>query len=101
MRDSILKIHCGHNEPDCIISWQRQHPTTSTSSGFVISLLPPTQQDSSKNKDASLLRIMTNAHSVEYGSQVQVHRLGDDRKYTTAQVETLANECDLAIFESR
>ena len=53
-----------------------------------------------QQQHASLLRIMTNAHSVEYGSLVQVHRLGDDRKYT-AQLETLAKECDLASFESR
>ena len=40
---------------------------------------------------------MTNAHSVEYGSVVQVQRRGDDKKHT-AFVEAVGNECDLALL---
>lgn len=93
--DSIVKIYCTHNEPDFLMPWQRQHPTSSTSSGFCIAL--PPQEPSSKAEPPAKLRIMTNAHSVEYASLVQVQRRGDDRKYT-AVVETRANECDLAIL---
>ena len=40
---------------------------------------------------------MTNAHSVEYGSVVQVQRRGDDEKHA-AVVEAVGNECDLALL---
>lgn len=79
--DSIIKIHATHSEPDFIMPWQTKHPSSSTSSGFII-----------KGN-----RIMTNAHSVEYATMVQVQRRGDPTKYQ-ATLETIANECDLAIL---
>ena len=89
--DSILKVHCTHSEPDYLIPWQKQHQSTSTSSGFVIQLNLPNSQRPRK-------AIMTNAHSVEYGSVVQVQRRGGDRKYE-ARILLIANDCDLAILE--
>eukprot|EP00977_Amphora_coffeiformis_P025424 scaffold19753_cov231-Amphora_coffeaeformis.AAC.2 len=83
--DSILKIHCTHSEPDYLIPWQKQHQSPSTSSGFVIEI-PGVGK-----------RVMTNAHSVEYGTMIQVQRRGGERKYQ-ATVEVIANECDLAIL---
>jgi S1-C subfamily serine protease len=80
--DSIIKIYATHSEPDHIMPWQRKHPTTSTSSGFVI----------------EGNRIMTNAHSVEHATMIQLQRRGDPTKYQ-AQLETIANECDLAILK--
>ena len=83
--DSIIKIHATHSEPDYTMPWQRQHQTTSTSSGFVIRI------------PEMGMRVMTNAHSVEYGSIIQVQKRGDENKYE-AVVESIANECDLALL---
>lgn len=94
--DSIVKIHCTHSEPDSLIPWQKRHQSTSTSSGFVIELLlPSTSSDSNDNQNRR--RIMTNAHSIEYGNIVQVQKRGQEHKYE-AFVEHIANEADLAIL---
>lgn len=85
--DSILKVHCTHSEPDYLIPWQKQHQTMSTSSGFVIEI-PSTGERT----------VMTNAHSVEYGSIVQVQRRGGELKYE-ATIRVIANECDLALLD--
>ncbi|KAL7537794.1 hypothetical protein ACHAXR_008085 [Thalassiosira sp. AJA248-18] len=83
--DSVVKIFATHSEPDFLIPWQKQHQTTSTSSGFVL------------NIPGIGYRVMTNAHSVEYGSVVQVQRRGEAQKHA-AIVEALGNECDLALL---
>ena len=83
--DSVVKVYVTHSEPDFLIPWQRQHQTTSTSSGFVLDV------------PGVGLRVMTNAHSVEYGSVVQVQRRGEDEKHA-ATVEAVGNECDLALL---
>lgn len=83
--DSVLKVYATHSEPDYLIPWQKRHQTTSTSSGFVL------------NVPGMGPRIMTNAHSVEYGSVVQVQRRGDAEKHA-AVVEAVGNECDLALL---
>eukprot|EP00980_Cylindrotheca_fusiformis_P009272 scaffold2026_cov78-Cylindrotheca_fusiformis.AAC.7 len=80
--DSIIKIYATHSEPDFIMPWQKKHPTSSTSSGFVI--------------DGN--RIMTNAHSVEYATIIQIQRRGDSKKYK-ARIQHIVNDCDLAILE--
>lgn len=82
--DSILKIHCTHSDPDYLMPWQKSAQSTSTSSGFVV-----------EYKDT--VYILTNAHSVEYNSIVQIQRRGDSEKYQ-ATLEIFANECDLAIL---
>eukprot|EP00956_Cyclotella_meneghiniana_P012657 scaffold18012_cov53-Cyclotella_meneghiniana.AAC.4 len=83
--DSVLKVYATHSEPDYLIPWQKRHQTTSTSSGFVIDV------------PGLGLRVMTNAHSVEYGSVVQVQRRGEDEKHE-AVIEAVGNECDLALL---
>mmetsp|Transcript_26623 Transcript_26623/g.53351 ORF Transcript_26623/g.53351 Transcript_26623/m.53351 type:complete len:573 (+) Transcript_26623:75-1793(+) len=83
--DAVVKIYATHSDPDFLIPWQKRHQTTSTSSGFVIDV------------PGLGLRVMTNAHSVEYGSVVQVQRRGDDEKHA-AIVEAVGNECDLALL---
>lgn len=83
--DSVVKVYATHSEPDFLIPWQKKHQTTSTSSGFVLDV------------PGIGYRVMTNAHSVEYGSVVQVQRRGDDEKHA-AIVEAVGNECDLALL---
>lgn len=83
--DAVVKIYATHSDPDFLIPWQKRHQTTSSSSGFVIDV------------PGLGLRVMTNAHSVEYGSVVQVQRRGDDEKHA-AIVEAVGNECDLALL---
>ncbi len=43
------------------------------------------------------MRVVTNAHSVEYGSVVRVQRRGEDGKHA-AVVEAVGNECDRALL---
>lgn len=83
--DSVLKVYATHSEPDFLMPWQKRHQTTSTSSGFVI------------NVPGIGIRVMTNAHSVEYGSVVQVQRRGEDKKHEGV-IEAVGNECDLALL---
>lgn len=83
--DSVLKVYATHSEPDFLMPWQKRHQTTSTSSGFVI------------NVPGIGIRVMTNAHSVEYGSVVQVQMRGEDEKHE-AVIEAVGNECDLALL---
>lgn len=89
-----VKIHCTHSEPDPILPWQKNPQSMSTSSGFVIQLL----DNSDDNDDETKLYIMTNAHSVEFGSITQVQKRGSETKYR-AQIYAFCNECDLAILD--
>ena len=82
--DSVVKIFASHSEPDYLLPWQRQQQSTSTSSGFIVEV-------------PGGIRVITNAHSVEYASVVQVQLRGDDEKYV-ATVEAVSNEADLAIL---
>merc|ERR1740124_460682 len=84
--DSVVKIHCTHSEPNYLMPWQRTQQTTSTSSGFLTSV-----------PNLGGLRILTNAHSVEYSTIVRVQRRGDQIKFD-ATVEAVNNECDLALL---
>lgn len=54
MYDAVVRVFCVHTEPNFSLPWQRKRQQSSTSSGFVI----------------SGNRILTNAHSVEYSTQV-------------------------------
>jgi S1-C subfamily serine protease len=83
--DAVVKVYATHSDPDFLIPWQKKHQTSSTSSGFVLDV------------PGLGLRVMTNAHSVEYGSVVQIQRRGDDTKHE-AVVEAVGNECDLALL---
>jgi V8-like Glu-specific endopeptidase len=54
--DSVVRIYCTHNLPSYSLPWQRLRQDQSTSTGFVI----------------EGRRIITNAHSVEYSTMIQV-----------------------------
>ena len=83
--DAVVKIFCVHTEPNYSLPWQRKRQYSSTSSGFMVQ---------GANGDRWLL---TNAHSVEYHSQVKVKRRGDDRKFI-AKVLAMGTECDIALL---
>ena len=57
--DAVVKVYCVHSEPNYYLPWQRKRQFASTSSGFIVA----------SGKDRPYL--LTNAHSVEYHSQVR------------------------------
>ena len=58
--DAVVKVYCVHTEPNYSLPWQRKRQFASTSSGFVI------------RGPQGERWLLTNAHSVEYHSQVKV-----------------------------
>lgn len=60
--DAVVKVYCVHSEPNYSLPWQRKRQYASTSSGFIVS----------SGKHTPYL--LTNAHSVEYHSQVRLLR---------------------------
>lgn len=56
--NAVIKVYCVHTEPNYSLPWQRKRQYSSTSSGFIVS------------GSAGQRWILTNAHSVEYHSQV-------------------------------
>jgi S1-C subfamily serine protease len=79
--NGVVRIFCTHSEPNFLMPWQRSKQEFSTSSGFIIS----GQQ------------ILTNAHSIEYGSLVQVKKRQSEQKFV-ASVIAIGHECDLALL---
>jgi S1-C subfamily serine protease len=62
--DAVVKVYCTHTEPNYSLPWQRKRQFSSTSSGFVVV---------GEGDDGVQQRyLLTNAHSVEYYSQVGV-----------------------------
>lgn len=59
--DAVVKIFCNHLQPDFGLPWQRSGEVESSSSAFVI-------EDTEGQR-----YLLTNAHSVEYHSQVHTH----------------------------
>ena len=57
--DAVVKVYCTHTEPNYSLPWQRKRQYSSTSSGFVVV------------GEGERRYLLTNAHSVEYYSQVQ------------------------------
>ncbi|KAK9908877.1 hypothetical protein WJX75_004161 [Coccomyxa subellipsoidea] len=83
--DAVVKVYCVHTEPNFSLPWQRKRQYASTSSGFMV-------------QGAKGQRwLLTNAHSVEYHSQVKVKRRGDDQKFL-AEVLAIGTECDIALL---
>ena len=58
--DSVVKIFCDHSEPNYSLPWQRQRQTSSFCTGFL----------ATGDKDERW--ILTNAHCVDYPSQVRL-----------------------------
>ena len=56
--DAVVKVYCVHTEPNYSLPWQRKRQFATTSSGFIV--------DSGGERPY----LLTNAHSVEYHSQV-------------------------------
>ena len=56
--DAVIKVFCNHLQPDFSLPWQRSGEVESSSSAFVI-------EDTEGQR-----YLLTNAHSVEYHSQV-------------------------------
>ncbi|KAJ8423032.1 hypothetical protein Cgig2_021924 [Carnegiea gigantea] len=79
--DSVVKVFCVHTEPNFSLPWQRKRQYSSSSSGFVI----------------AGKRVLTNAHSVEYHTQVKLKKRGSDTKYL-ATVLAIGTECDIALL---
>lgn len=84
--DAVVKVYCVHTEPNYSLPWQRKRQFATTSTGFMIN-----------TGGGSHRWLLTNAHSVEYHSQVKVKRRGDDRKFL-AKVLTIGTECDIALM---
>jgi hypothetical protein len=64
--DAVIKVECMHTEPNFSLPWQRKRQYPSSSTAFVIST-------------GGQLRLLTNAHSVDYHTQVSRSRQWRDR----------------------
>ncbi|UCD85359.1 MAG: trypsin-like peptidase domain-containing protein [Deltaproteobacteria bacterium] len=82
IRDAVVKIYTTYNRYNYYEPWKMRSQEQRTGSGCII----------------SGKRILTNAHVVGDQTFIQVRRAGDSRKYT-AEVKTVAHECDLAILQ--
>ena len=82
IRDSVVKIYSSLRAPDLVKPWQKQTPQEATGTGIVI-----------EGK-----RILTNAHVINYASQVFVEPNGSGEKLT-ATVEYAAPGIDLAVLK--
>jgi S1-C subfamily serine protease len=82
IRDSVVKIYSSLRPPDLIKPWQKQTPQEATGTGIVI-----------EGK-----RILTNAHVVNYASQVFVEPNQSGEKLA-ATVEYSAPGIDLAVLK--
>ncbi|GIL56480.1 hypothetical protein Vafri_11837 [Volvox africanus] len=83
--DAVVKVYCMHTEPNYSLPWQRKRQYSSSSSGFVV-------------RYGGRNWLLTNAHSVDYHTQVKVKRRGDDRKFL-ARVVSVGVDCDIAALE--
>nr|DAD34649.1 TPA_asm: hypothetical protein HUJ06_005289 [Nelumbo nucifera] len=79
--DAVVRVFCVHTKPNFSLPWQRKRQFSSSSSGFVI----------------AGRRILTNAHSVDYHTQVKLKKRGSDTKYL-ATVLAIGTECDIAML---
>lgn len=79
--NSVVKVLCVHAKPNFALPWQREKQFSTSSSGYVI----------------QGRRILTNAHSVEYYTQVKLKKRGSDTKYV-ATVLAIGTECDIAML---
>jgi len=83
--NSCIKVYAIHTEPNYSLPWQRKRQMNSTSSGFVAVHEGKTY-------------LLTNAHSVDYHTQVKVKKRGDDRKFL-ARVVSIGIDCDIALLD--
>ncbi|CAK0825381.1 unnamed protein product [Prorocentrum cordatum] len=81
--DSVVKVWCVHSTPNFSLPWQRRRQERSSGSGFCI--------------DAKRRVVLTNAHCVEWHTEVKLQRRGSDAKYL-AKVLSVGWECDVAVL---
>lgn len=62
--DAVVKVYCVHTEPNYSLPWQRKRQYASTSTGFMVTA-----------QQAGERWLLTNAHSVEYHSQVHTGQI--------------------------
>mmetsp|Transcript_119232 Transcript_119232/g.338053 ORF Transcript_119232/g.338053 Transcript_119232/m.338053 type:complete len:581 (-) Transcript_119232:154-1896(-) len=82
--NSVVKVWCVHSTPNFSLPWQRRRQFRSSGSGFCIG-------------EGSQRVILTNAHCIEWHTQVKVQRRGIDTKYL-AKVLSVGWECDCAVL---
>jgi S1-C subfamily serine protease len=82
VRPSVVKIFTTFRAPDPVRPWLKQPPREATGSGMVF----------------AGERILTNAHVVQYASQVQVQAYESSEKLA-ARVVAIAPDVDLAVLE--
>jgi len=75
--DAVVKVYCVHTEPNYSLPWQRKRQYASTSTGFMVAV-----------REGNDRWLLTNAHSVEYHSQVRVQK--ECRPCTVVTTGTLA-----------
>lgn len=81
-RDSVVKIEVTARRPDLARPWAKRSPSKSSGSGVMI----------------SGGRLLTNAHVVNYASQIEVQPNGSSTKHS-AKVVAIAPNIDLALLE--
>merc|ERR1719408_1223887 len=81
--DSVIKVWCVHSTPNFSLPWQRRRQERSSGSGFCI--------------DRERRIILTNAHCIEWHTQVKAQRRGSDTKHL-ARVLSVGWECDVAVL---
>lgn len=81
--DSVIKVWCVHSTPNFSLPWQRRRQERSSGSGFCI--------------DRERRVILTNAHCIEWHTQVKAQRRGSDVKHL-ARVLSVGWECDIAVL---
>jgi len=81
LKNSVVKIFVYSNPPDFFKPWQTKGSGHSTGSGCII----------------SGNRVLTSAHVVSNHTFIQLKKSTDSKKYT-ARVESIGNDCDLAVL---
>ncbi|KAI5077937.1 hypothetical protein GOP47_0007761 [Adiantum capillus-veneris] len=79
--DAVVKVFCVHTEPNFSVPWQMKRPYNSKSSGFII----------------SGRRLLTNAHSVHFQTQIRVQGRCSSKKFL-ARALAINRDCDLALL---
>jgi S1-C subfamily serine protease len=92
---AIVKIFAVHSEPNYSLPWSIKSQFQSSSTGFAFQVPSDTEFEGLSEKFPGL--IMTNAHSVQNASVVQVRTSVSALKFV-AKVLAVAQACDLAIL---
>eukprot|EP00933_Yihiella_yeosuensis_P033675 TRINITY_DN27332_c0_g1_i1.p1 TRINITY_DN27332_c0_g1~~TRINITY_DN27332_c0_g1_i1.p1 ORF type:complete len:547 (-),score=110.05 TRINITY_DN27332_c0_g1_i1:197-1837(-) len=86
IQSSVIRLFASHSQPNYSQPWCSDAQTSSTSTAWPIRM------------GRGQLRLVTNAHSVEHATLVQVKRHQQEKKYV-AKVLCIGPDCDLALLE--